>query len=752
MGDTERDGGDLTGFLAGADLFPGFEAPVYEALATELEARTVAAGEAVFSAGDPVDGVYLVRRGRLTAALPNKDGGHDYIHTEPGQSVGVIQRFRDARRSATVTAAEDSEVLLMTPAAFDRLMERFPDAFGRVAQLMSDRVQRIHFGVILRLNPLFRDLDEAILRAVEQRVELVTVPSGQLLCRQGDESDALFVVISGRLRIWKQNSGPGASVFLNEVGQGGSVGEMGVVTGSPRAADVKAIRDTTVGRLSRDALQDLLRRHPEELNKLFMRMVMQHFGSDAGAAAKPKNSTNTFALIPIDGDVPIGDVGRWLGAAMARVGTTFVLDSEGCDAQFDARRASQTGFEESLNAPLLDWLNQQEFAHDFTLYVGDGTFSNWTRRCVRQADHVLFVAQSKTAPAIGPIEAQVIEAENVLGLRKSLVLLHEPGIDVPSGTLAWLNARKIGMHQHVRKGDATDFGRLARFLTGHAVALVLGGGGARGFAHVGVLRAMRKLDIPIDLVAGTSMGAMIASQCAMQMDPDTILKNTLDLCLAGEELTIPVVSLFAGAKMTRGVRKMMHGVEIEDLWRRFFCVSCNLSRADIVVHDKGPLHEAVLASNTPPGLFPPKVHNGDLLVDGCLLNNLPADVMQRYNEGGEMIAVDVNPKDDLLANTPYDGGLSGFKVLTSKFNPFAETINVPNIVDIITRSTNIGGLAHMQRVMQGIADVYLQPPVSKYAIMAYGEAEEIAQVGYDCAMRGFETWLEERKRRRDEAA
>ncbi|MCP5373198.1 MAG: cyclic nucleotide-binding domain-containing protein [Hyphomicrobiales bacterium] len=735
---------DLLGFLAVNRLFRGFPDAALDDLARTLETRLITEGEILFREGDPADGLYLVRSGHLAVILEWKGLGQERALVGPGDSVGVIQDFRGALRSATVRAAADSELLLLTPDAYRDLLQRHPDPFRRVGRSMAERVHRIHFDVIMRLNPLFADLGEKILAEIERAVEIRDVPSGTFLFRQNDPSDALYIVISGRLRIWQQQ--PGSNVFLNEVGQGGSVGEAGVITGNPRAADVKAIRDTVYARLDADELMRLLDAYPRPMNRLFVRMMQQHLGDPGGAPAKPVNSTSTFALVPVGPGVPIRDAGEALARALSRIGSTLALNSDMCDSRFGVDRVAQAGFDDPVNGPLLEWLNQQEFSHQFMVYVADGTFSNWTRRCVRQADHVLFVAEARGAPELGPVEERVLREENVPGLRKSLVLLQEPGTEVPSGTLAWLNARKIGMHHHVRKGSDTDFGRLARFLTGKAVALVLGGGGARGFAHVGVMRAMNELGIPIDLVAGTSMGALIASQCAMQWSPDEILQRTLALCLAGEQVTIPMVSVFAGARFIHGVRRLMQGAEIEDMWRNFFAVSCNLSRASVVVHDKGPLQEAVLASNTPPGLFPPRVDHGDLLVDGALLNNLPADIMQRYNEGGEMIAVDVSPREDLLANTEYKDGLSGVKVLMSKINPFAAPMHVPNIVDIITRSTAIGGLAQKQRVMQGIADVYLKPPVAKYAIMGYSDGPEIADIGYDDAMRSLEDWLTRRQR------
>ena len=175
--------------------------------------------------------------------------------------------------------------------------------------------------------------------------------------------------------------------------------------------------------------------------------------------------------------------------------------------------------------------------------------------------------------------------------------------------------------------------------------------------------------------------------------------------------------------------RLCGGLAIEDLWRRYFAVSANLSRAEVVVHDRGPLAQAVLASNTAPGLFPPQVRDGDLLVDGGLLNNVPVDVMQRKLDGGRVVAVDVNPKEELLANTPYAGGLSGWRVAASRL-PFAEPMHVPNIIDVMARTVRLGGLAKRNETLQAGAQLYLLPPLGEFAIMGYDSTEAIVECGY----------------------
>jgi len=741
MADTDQKP-DIAAFIASTRLFRELDPAIYMQIAEVVEVIHLKAQDVLFSKGDPSDGFYVVRDGQLIVTSVWK--GEESVLAEPGprQSVGEISLFGSRRRAATVRATMPTVVYKFPRDAFTALTDTYAEAMRKVVRRMTDRQQRIRFRTVLRASRIFRDVGEDVLSDLESEMQIRTVASGETLCRQGEPADSLYVVTSDRLRIWLNRPGAG-SLFLNEVGPGDSVGEMGVITASPRAADVRAIRDSTVAEMPREAMEDLLRRYPEVINRLFVRIVVGHFGKTGSIAKVGSNSSNTFALIPVRPGVPVDEVGRWLGEALNAVDTTLVLTSRICDERVGSDGFSQTAVDHPSNPVLLDWLNEQEFANRYMVYVADNELTNWTRRCVRQADHVLFVADSTGAPELGEIEGALLESDGLVGVRKSLVLLHPEDTHVPSGTVAWLAARRIGNHYHVRRRNNDDFARLTRFLTGRAVALVLGGGGARGFAHVGIIRALNEAGIPIDLVGGASMGALIAAECAMQWDTAKMLDESLRISVVEKEVTIPLVSLFRGRKVSREIFTMSGGAVIEDLWRRYFSVSCNLSRAKVIVHDSGSVADAVLASNTPLGLFPPQVLDGDLLVDGALLNNVPLDVMERYNEGGKMIAVDVNPKEDLLANDEYEFGLSGTRVLMSKMLPFVEPMNVPNIMDIIARSTAIGGLAKRMEVMESGANLYLQPPVERFPITDHKQAREIAEVGYDYAKNAVAEWLAE---------
>ena len=170
---------------------------------------------------------------------------------------------------------------------------------------------------------------------------------------------------------------------------------------------------------------------------------------------------------------------------------------------------------------------------------------------------------------------------------------HTSGSPGPRGTARWLEQRDFDRHYHVRADEPGDLARLARVLTGNAVGLVLGGGGARGFAHIGVLRALRELGVPVDLVGGTSIGAIIGAQIATGLGASEIQEAGREQSTSLFDPTLPIVSLSSGRRLGARLLDTFGGLEIEDLPIPFFCVSTNLTEASEVIHRRGALTSAI---------------------------------------------------------------------------------------------------------------------------------------------------------------
>ncbi len=183
--------------------------------------------------------------------------------------------------------------------------------------------------------------------------------------------------------------------------------------------------------------------------------------------------------------------------------------------------------------------------------------------------------------------------------------------------------------------------------------------------------------------------------------------------------------------MDKLLRELYRGIQIEDLWIKYFSVSSNLTRAKMEVHQDGDLWQWVRATISLPGFFPPVVINGELYVDGGLLNNLPVDVMRQICDG-PVIAENVTPRVDLTVTRHSEAKDSGPGLLRKLFNPGSSEMQLPNILKILVRSGTLSSVNSVS-VAENMADIYLNPPVEGYEILDFSPVREIEEVGYQHA-------------------
>lgn len=580
---------------------------------------------------------------------------------------------------------------------------------------------------VLRASRHFGTLGEAVLEDLAQAFQFDHVAGGTPVYREGEASDSMLFVVSGGLRVSRRDQGGGLFLY-NEVRPGQSVGEVGLILQQSRTADVTAVRDSTVALLSRDSYEALLRRHPLELNRVFVRTIYDFMRHTAPMV--DQQYAQSYVVVPLHVGAGGDEVARALVRAFERMGRVHLL------------RPPANGVIPA--PPDGDHPDELENSFDFLVYEAEAETSAWTRRAFRQADQVIFVASAGAPQEMGDIERRLTEEPGFPMKRKHLVLLHPDGTLTPVEVGKWRGLRQFERIYPVRGDHEGDFARLARFLTGTAVGVVLGGGGARGFAHLGVLRALEEFGIPVDLIGGNSMGALIGAQYACGATLDEIRLRTQAFAAGGERLTLPLISIVSGKRVERDLRRMFGETTIDDLWRPFFAAACNLSQGGTSVQDSGPLWRAVLASNSPAGLFPPVLDRGDLLVDGAILENVPVEAMrvrlgtplEKRRGNGTIIAIDVDVRDRLGAD-PELTRLSVWSTLKGYFSPGAHPS--PSIAAILYSAGHIGGANQRGRTISQ-ADHYLEPPVAEFSLMGYKRSQEIADVGYRYAIEKIAKW------------
>jgi predicted acylesterase/phospholipase RssA len=336
--------------------------------------------------------------------------------------------------------------------------------------------------------------------------------------------------------------------------------------------------------------------------------------------------------------------------------------------------------------------------------------------------------------------------------RVDLVLLQE---EPPyRGTARWLADREVVRHHHVRLHSTADRARAGRMLTGRDVTLALGGGGARGFAHIGVIRACQELGIPIDRICGTSMGSIVAGLYAMGMDWNAMTEHLRSHFLPKRRLsqyTFPILSIDTSRNYEKALRRLYGNTEIEDLPVNYFCVSCNLTTASVVIHRSGPLAKWIGASISVPGIAPPYVERGELLVDGGLLNNLPVDIA-KADGAGMAIAVDVSPETEFRLPSSYSGRPQALEVLWSRITRksresqgFEHKPVHPTLGALLVRATTLTSV-NQKDLLAKVADLYIKPPVDGFKLLDFDKLDSISEIGYTAGMSdllGVVDWIKQ---------
>ncbi len=562
--------------------------------------------------------------------------------------------------------------------------------------------------------------DEAALESILAELEPVTLPGGEWLFRAGEGDGALFLIARGRLQVWGEAETGGPERLLGELGAGESVGEVGLLTGGGRSASVRAIRDTLLLRMSRDAFLRLAATHPTLVLELSSQIATRLRDRTAARPREARGPENVV-ILPL-GDAPrVRRFGEELASALGAHGSVRRL-ARGSQAELD-------------EAALGERLAELEAQHDFLVLEAEPALTPWSRLCLRHADLLLLVGEAGERASASAFEEAARDGAS--GARRLLVLLH-PGSEVSRGA-AWREAIGPDELHHVR-GSALDrdLARLARMLAGRAVGLVLGGGAARGFAHVGVYRALCEAGIPVDWVGGSSIGSVFSAAVALDWAPaevETLARQAFVEENPLGDYTLPLVALLRGRRLRRLVLEHFD-LPIEDLPIPYFCVSSHLDRGDVEVHETGHLWRAVRASVALPGVLPPAVVDGHLAIDGGVLNNLPVDVM-RSRRVGQVIAVDLSVQKD--RSVDYDEVPSPYQILRGSVLPTGGRPRVPNILSLMVKASLVASSAH-SRAMRQQADLLMRPPVAEFGLLDVRSFDRLVEVGYEHARERLAGW------------
>ncbi|KAL2015922.1 hypothetical protein VTK56DRAFT_4536 [Thermocarpiscus australiensis] len=720
--------------------------------------------------GDHVDDLRKEpRAGRRSVAL-----------IKPGGLAGYVGAISSYRSFIDVVAKTDVYVGFLPLTSIERIVDRYPIVLLTMAKRLTNLLPR-----------LILHIDFAL--------EWLQVNAGQVIFHERDESEAIYIVLNGRLRLVEDRKDGGMNVKA-EFGQGESIGELEVLTESSRPGTLHAIRETELVKFPRTLFNSLAQEHPNitiKISKIIasrMRALINDpspalgLKDPSGRSSINKSCTTlnlrTVAVLPVSAGVPVVEFGNRLLNALTEIGAPNGATSLNSAAVLN--HLGKHAFNKMGKLKLSHYLADLEEKYGLVIYVVDTNVNApWTQTCIAQADCVLLVGLADGSPEVGEYERFMLGMKSTA--RKILVLLHQERYSSPGLTRKWLKNRVWinGGHFHVqmtyspnampihppakptgptlkervqilhaeiqkytsRKArhstfyspDAPfkgDFHRLARRLCGKSVGLVLGGGGARGIAHIGIIRAMQEAGIPIDMVGGTSIGSFIGALYARHADFVPIVNaakkfagRMASMWRFALDLTYPSAAYTTGHEFNRGIFKAFGNTQIEDFWLDYYCNTTNISKSRAEFHTSGYAWRYVRASMSLAGLLPPLCDEGSMLLDGGYIDNLTVSHMKSALGADVIFAVDVGALDD---DTPqaFGDSLSGMWAFFNRWNPFSSVPNPPTLAEIQARLAYVSSVDALERAKTMPGCIYMRPPIDEYGTLDFGKFMEIYAVGY----------------------
>jgi EmrB/QacA subfamily drug resistance transporter len=573
----------------------------------------------------------------------------------------------------------------------------------------------------LARSPLFADLEPRLLEQLAERSRPLRLAAGEWLFREGDPGDAMYLVRAGRLQVL----GGSSDVVVRELGRGDALGELALLTHSPRSASVRAARASDLMVIDQEHFDELLHSSPA-LSLSLNRILGEQLRSSQAAASSARPLPTTVALVSLDARVPITDLAHGLTDALRELLDTELLE----DAEHD--HASAAGEPASVFAPLLD---RAEAGHEVVVLDAGMLLegSPWSEFCLQQADRILAFTGG------GPVPGSLGAHDELRGC--DLVLY-----DVVPGSRAaegWASALEVSECHIVREQDSdADLARMARRLSGRSVGVVLSGGGARAFAHIGVLEELLGAGVTVDRVLGVSMGSFVGALFAMGLDIEQIDARCFEEWVQRHPLgdyTIPRYSLIRGERAKAMMQRTFGECAIEELPRSFMCGYTELRSGRFMLARHGPLWETVGFSMCLPIIAPPQTRGREMFIDGSLVNNLPVEAMADMGEG-PIVAVDVKASFEPPAGAGAagaGGANSGGPESNGASRSRRNSERPPSLGETLTRVLLLGS-ANTSEEARRHADLIIKPRAEGVGLLEFTQLDAAREAGRAAAREALE--------------
>jgi len=577
----------------------------------------------------------------------------------------------------------------------------------------------------LKESPFFSNFDDADLLEIYNKLERQDLAPGDYLFKEGAPGDYLYIVFKGKLVV--TTIAKMVEKTIGYVKPGEVVGELSIFSNAPRSASVKAVYSSSVMRLHREVFKAICFKNPKILWQVATVVATRSQSNIQLIRSRKRIQSQLIVII-----------------SMCPPESSRQLIEEIKEQELDKLKLQLIDYSASKpNAKASLLVNRSSEDKNSILYFLQERDLAENIEVLHQADKVLIVMDEKQSD-FETLRRSYEELGKIVGqVEKELVLLHHSYKNWYPDTEKYLKLSQFARSHHIALKSPVLIQRFLRFQSGNSIGLVLSGGGAKGWATVGVVKALYEHNIKADYVGGTSIGAIVSAIYAITDNYDQFYEMFNSKLFSPKPFTLkkitwPLFSIFNGENETRGLKEICDDIKIEDLALPFFCISANVSSYGQTVWDKGYLWQACRASMSIPAVLPPVTYLNQIHLDGGIINNFPVDVMSaKLDKQGYIIGVDISASSEDVEKYDFPPNIGFWEGLKLKMS--GRKTKYINIAEIMNRLAMAGSIERTMRNNK-ICDFLIKPNLDKFSFSDFGKKHEMIEVGYNEAKKELQNF------------
>ena len=663
----------------------------------------------IYGRGSKVNHFLMILSGECE--LQDAEGGS--VRTlEENDFFGLVSMLSNSAKNYDLVSKTDIVVLQLDQEDLDSLAAIHPEIKDRLLDVINLKLFNPEINSAIKR--IARGIDDDTIEELKQDLSWKTLRDSEVLFNEGDPGDSCYVVMSGRVQAIK-NYGKEDELLLGELSRGDIIGDMALITEELRSATIKSTKLTRLICFSKETFNRVMYNNPQALMEVSKALInrLKHKESDG---ERPNLVIGIVSFLDQKRTELFVD---HFYSSLKKFGSIETIDEKTSGVDWDL-----------FNFEILieNIIAEKNF---LVLKSQDLSDTGWKSKIVNYSDKILVLADSKELNDISREEGAVFGDYGSIDTNKvSLLIDHDNQRSIPSGTSKIKSLRNnIGTY-HLKGINLPDVSRVVRRITNSTVGLVLGGGGAKGFAHLGLFKAMNELGIPVDVIGGTSAGSIVAAQIALGYSLEEMIdiNRSVNKMKMFKEYGFPYISLIKSHKIERAAKIVGSNRDIEDMWIPFFAPATDLTNSKLKLFDSGPVWEAIRSSGSLPGIVVPHFKDSSILVDGGVLNNLPVDIMRDRYDGNIICS---SCSTDQQSPTNLDKIPNQFKLFFEKLvnkSVFNKKYSyIPTISEIILKMSVVSSSSLSDKNI-GLSDLYLELPVERYGLTDFNDDAMIKMI------------------------